>query len=1012
MKNHIPFVIQFLAGFLFFINPIQAQIVLSGTNYTQNFNNIANGLPAGFFVKHSATSTLLGTDAIFTTAPTLWNVTSSGFKNYASAEGLNANADANAQNNSANRAIAVRQTGTAGTGGDPGAALVMQLANATGYQNLSLSFKLQSLDSSSPRMTTWVVDYAIGTNPNSFTTISSSPTSLQTGNSKFDITNVTVNFGNLLDNQPQNIWIRIITLASTTGSGNRATSAFDDIQFSYQANTDITPPVLTSLNPSHNSLSHPSVQSLEINFNEPIAKGNGNIVIANITDGGSQLIDVNSSNVAVSGIKAVINPVLLANKQYSVSIASAVFKDLAGNAFTGINAGSWLFTTVPSYIYNFNNCLNFGAPGSGWTQFSILGDSVWQCTSFGNNNTNGVQMNGFVTGQGNVENDDWLISPSLNLTAFTFPILSFQARTRFAGPPIQVFASTNYSGSGNPNNALWLLMNAVLPVTGSDVWTLVDNISLNDFKTSNTYIAIRYLSSPNTGAARWTIDDVNIRISATAPQPSLTIKPVYANFDYVAASSISNSKSVEFLASNLTSSLTITAPASFQVSKDNLNFSNSVVFTTSEVSGGFKTIHVRYTPVSNNIAQSGRLNFTSTGLNVNRADLAGNTIPYTATLEIVNWNIQWFGSTTNGPTDKNLQLVNIKKIMDSLKADIYALSEIVDTIRLMTLVNSMSGYSYKVSDFSSGAENTSSPNYATGQKLAFIYKTDVVKNVRVRGMLKNGSTSTAYNSWASGRYPYLMEADITNGSATKKYHFILIHGKAGSANINDYTRRKTGAKELKDTLDAQFSTANIVLLGDYNDDLDSTISIGVVPALSSYDDIVKDSTDSDHYRSITMPLSLANLRSIAAYSDVIDHQIISNELTADYIPFSARLIPEVENWVSNYSTTTTDHYPVMSRTLLPSAVTGINNLLPSQLFLRLMPNPAKDQIFISFKPQKGTVQIDILDITGQMVIKGSMYFTASISQTKQFNLEALSRGTYLVRIQNNHHVITQLFILH
>ncbi len=1011
MRNQFHFLLVSFLSCLIFINTTQAQITLTGTNYTQNFDNISTGLPVGFFVKHSATSSSLGTDAAFTTTPTLWNVTSSGFKNYASAESLNANADASAQNNSTNRAIAVRQTGTAGTGGDPGASLVMLLANAAGFQNLALSFKLQSLDSTSTRTTTWVVDYALGSAPSNFTTITSSPSVLQTGNAKFSNTTVTVNFGSLLDNQPQNIWIRITTLASSSGSNNRATTAFDDVQLSYQANTDVTLPVLTSLNPSHNTLTHPSVQSLEINFNEPVAKGNGNIVISNITDGGSQSIDVNSSNVTIAGNKAIINPVLLANKQYSVSIASAVFKDLAGNAFAGINSGNWLFTTVPALIYNFNNCINFGAPGSGWSQYSFSGDSVWQCTSFGNNNTNAVQMNGFVTGQGNVENDDWLISPSLNLTGFTYPTLSFQSRTRFAGPPIQVYASTNYTGSGNPFAAFWIPLNAVLPVTGSDAWTLVDNISLNDFKTANTVIAIRYLSSPNTGAARWTIDDVNIRVSASAPQPSLTIKPVFANFDYVAASSISNSKPIEFLASNLTSSLTVTAPASFQISKDNINFSSSVIFAQNEVAGGFKTIQVRYTPSTNNVTQSGKLNFTSTGLNVNRADLAGNTIPYSSTLEIVNWNIQWFGSTANGPTDKNLQQANIKKIMDSLKADIYALSEIVDTIRLMNLVNSMSGYSYKVSDFSSGAENTSSPFYATAQKLAFIYKNDVVKNVKVRGMLKNGSTSTAYNSWASGRYPFLMEADITNGSATKKYHFILIHGKSGSADINDYTRRKTGAKELKDTLDAQFNTANIVLLGDYNDDLDSTISINVVPARSSYDDIVKDSTDSDHYRSITMPLSLANLRSIAAYSDVIDHQIISNELMADYVPFSARLIQEVESWVSNYSTTTTDHYPVMSRTLLPSSPTGITNILPSQLFLRLMPNPAKDQIFISFKPQKGIVQIDILDITGQIVIKGSMYQTASVSQTKEFNLKGLSNGVYLLRIQNNDHITTQMFLL-
>lgn len=1011
MSNRLPCVFTLLFCGLFLVPNVNAQINLSGTSYSQNFDNIANGLPAGFFIKINSTSTSLGTDANLTAAATQWNVTGSGFKNYASAEGLTASADATAQNNSSNRAIAMRQSGTAGTGGDPGAALVFQLANANGFQIFNLNFKIQSLDSTSPRTSTWTVDYAIGANPTNFTTIATNPAPLAIGNNKFSNTAVSVNFGNLLDNQPQNIWIRIVTLNASTGSGNRATTAFDDIQLTYQGSTDNTPPTISSLLPLHNATSHQAVIPLEINFSEPILKGSGNISVNNITDGGTVLIDVNNAAVSISGNKATINTSLIAGKQYSVTMPSAVFKDYANNAFAGITSSNWVFTAIAGYNYNFNNCTVFGAPGSGWTTFSFLGDSVWQCTSFGNNNSNAVQMNGFATGQGNLDNDDWLISPILNLTNFTFPTLSFQARTRFAGPAIQLFVSTNYSGTGSPFNAFWVPLNASLLVTGSDVWTLVDNISLNDYKTANTYIAFRYLSGPAVGASRWIIDDVNVRVSATAPAPSLTIKPVFANFDYTASGSLSRSKTVEFLASNLTSNLTITAPVSFQVSKDNSNFGNTAVYTQTEVNGGFKNVFVRYTPTSNNITQAGKLNFTSTGLTVSKADVAGNSIPYSSTLEIVNWNLNWFGSSGFGPTDKNLQQTNIKKIMDSLQADIYALSEIVDTIRLMNLTNSMPGYSFKVSDFCSGADNASSPNYAGGQKLAFIYKNDIVKNVKVRGMLRNGSGSATYTNWASGRYPFLMEADISNGQATKKYHFILIHGKAGSADINDYNRRKGGAKELKDSLDAQFSTVNIILLGDYNDDLDSTISLNVVPALTSYDDIVKDSTDNDHYKSITMPLSMAGLRSIAAYSDVIDHQIFSNEMVPDYVPFSARMIHEVENWVSNYSSRTTDHYPVMSRTLLPTAVTGINNITAAKLSFKLMPNPAKNQLFLSFKPEAGMVQIDILDINGQVVLRDAGYRTAAINQSKQLNIENLSSGIYLIRILNNQHSLSQIFVI-
>lgn len=926
---------------------------------------------------------------------------------------MNASSNATAQGNSTNRAIGMRQSGTAGNGGDPGAGLVMQIANTTGFQNLSLSFKTQSLDNTSPRTTTWVVDYALGSAPTSFTLIATSPTPLTTGNSTFTNTTVNVGFGNLLDNQPQNIWIRIVALTSSVGSGNRPTTGFDDIQLTYSAGSDVTPPTIASLNPPHGATNHPSVSPIEINFSETIAKGTGLITVANITDGGSQTIDVTTNAVTVSGSKATITAILLANKQYSVTMPSAVFKDLAGNNFAPPLAGlpgNWLFNTVPAYQFNFNTCAPFGAVGSGWSQFSVTGNTTWACTSFGYASTNGVRMNGFVAGHGAVDNEDWLISSSLNLNNFTVPALSFRARTRFAGPVIQVLVSTNYSGSGNPNAATWATLSAFLPLEGSDVWTLVDNISLNLYKTANTYIAIKYLSSPAAGAARWTIDDVNVRSDTAAPQPVVDILPVYPNFDYIPAGTISRAKTVQFIAANLTSNLTITAPPKFQLSKDNITYSNAVTYASAEAQGGYKTLYVRYAPTVTNTSSFGNLNFSSTGLNTNKGDVAGNTYPYTATLDIVNWNIEWFGSTSNGPTDDNLQQANVKKVMDSLQSDIYALSEIVDTVRLMNLANSLGGYSYKVSDFSSLAANPSSPNYATGQKLAFIYKTSIVTNVKVRGLLK--TSTTAYHSWASGRFPYLMEADIVNGSATKKYHFIVIHGKAG-ATLSDYSRRKAGAKELKDTLDAQFSPASggIILLGDYNDDLDSTITPGIIPALTSYDDIVKDSTDADHYKSITMPLSLAGLKSMTRYNDVIDHVIVSNEIFPDYVTQSARLVYEVESWISNYGTTTSDHYPVMSRILLPSTPTAVTNISPGSIHLKLMPNPAKNILVVSFKPAAGRVRIDILDMNGQSVIKTSSYHSTSVTQTRQFNVQPLARGTYLVRIVNNQNIITQKFVI-
>jgi hypothetical protein len=54
-----------------------------------------------------------------------------------------------------------------------------------------------------------------------------------------------------------------------------------------------------------------------------------------------------------------------------------------------------------------------------------------------------------------------------------------------------------------------------------------------------------------------------------------------------------------------------------------------------------------------------------------------------------------------------------------------------------------------------------------------------------------------------------------------------------------YDMRKFDVQVLKDTLDAQYSTANLILLGDYNDDVDFTVS-SVPTTVSTYEAYVND----------------------------------------------------------------------------------------------------------------------------------------------------------------------------
>jgi hypothetical protein len=206
-------------------------IELSTSPFTLNFDNLATGLPKGVLVKLSSSSTSPGTDGPFSTSQASWSNTSSGFKNYASATGLTASSDATAQNTSINRALGVKQTSAKGY--DPGAAFVFEINNTSGKTNLSLSFLLQSLDDGIGRTTTWQVDYATGDNPTTFTPVATSPSTITTGPT-FGSTAVTVGFGNALDNKSDKVWIRIVTPGATTGSGSRASTGIDDVEFNWQ----------------------------------------------------------------------------------------------------------------------------------------------------------------------------------------------------------------------------------------------------------------------------------------------------------------------------------------------------------------------------------------------------------------------------------------------------------------------------------------------------------------------------------------------------------------------------------------------------------------------------------------------------------------------------------------------------------------------------------------------------------------------------------------------------------
>lgn len=693
---------------------------------------------------------------------------------------------------------------------------------------------------------------------------------------------------------------------------------------------DVTAPTVASTYPAYNSNGIALRFTATITFNEPIQKGtSGSITITdNSTNTVIKTYDITTAEVTVSNATASFSVSgLNANTSYTIQVAAGSFKDQANNNFGGISGNTWTFTTGSAiYAANFNACSS--ALSDGLTQYSVTGAITWSCTTFGRDASNpsastasGVQINGFSGGT-NVPNVDWLILPALNLTGTTFPLLSFWSRTAFNGQPLQVKVSTNYNGTGDPNAATWTDLNGKFPAQGSDVWTLSNNINLSNFKQSSVYIAFVYQSSDEEGA-RWTLDDITVDNSATPPPSSITVSTSDIQFSYTAAGS-NSIKTFALTGNDITTDVTLTTSSPFLLSKDGATFSSSITYTLAEANNTPKTVYVQFVPAQNNKNSTGTVSIQTSGL-TSIINLKGTSVDPAGTLEVVNWNIEWFGSMANGPTNEAQQEQNVKTILQNINADVYALMEVVDETKLANVVSQMPGYTYVISNFGSHTNpNSPTPSpLADAQKLAFVYKTSVLSNVSDTALLSQGINSAAdisnpaYNYFSSGRFPYMLSGDVTLNGVTKNVKFILLHAKANtSPTATSYDRRKRGADTLNYTLNLNYPNDNIILLGDFNDDLDSTITANTSPKLSSY----KIFTDDPNFSAISLPLSLAGKKSTVSYNDVIDHVMVSNECRHFYMNNTASILTDVSSLVSNYANSTSDHYPVFSRFAFDPAI--------------------------------------------------------------------------------------------
>lgn len=156
----------------------------------------------------------------------------------------------------------------------------------------------------------------------------------------------------------------------------------------------------------------------------------------------------------------------------------------------------------------------FGSSWDNWTKVSVTGAQEWRLdTQFGNTaggstDTNCAVMSGFASGSNNV-NEDWLISPEIDLSAVEGAVLTFQTASRFSGNPLEIKISSDYT-TGDPNAATWTNFTATLDTnTSSYVWTNSGDIDISSFVGEKIYLAFKYTST-NTASTTWEVDNILI----------------------------------------------------------------------------------------------------------------------------------------------------------------------------------------------------------------------------------------------------------------------------------------------------------------------------------------------------------------------------------------------------------------------------------------------------------------------------------------------------------------------
>jgi endonuclease/exonuclease/phosphatase family metal-dependent hydrolase len=343
---------------------------------------------------------------------------------------------------------------------------------------------------------------------------------------------------------------------------------------------------------------------------------------------------------------------------------------------------------------------------------------------------------------------------------------------------------------------------------------------------------------------------------------------------------------------------------------------------------------------------------------------------------IATWNIEWFGDSSAGPNNEQLQFDNVLEVITTIDADLYTFQEIADVASWNQLVIALPGYSGILA------------SYSQDQRTAYLYRDETV-SPRGSGILTTGQNSY---DWA-GRQPLWFNFDATINGITREIHAYGIHAKAFS-DSESYQRRVNASNQLKTYLDGFREDENVIFFGDYNDRLMISNYAGQPSPYANF-------VDDPNYFPVTFSLEAAGATSFRS-SSMIDHITVYGELIEDHVAGAQRV--ENTNYISNFLNTTSDHYPVVTSFEFQEATSAAepgSDLPKTTRLMQNYPNPFNPSTNIAFElSESQQVTLSVYDVTGRRVAQLLSGQTRSAGTHElRFDAANLSSGIYLYRLQ-------------